>query len=81
MRSSLSGGIALFPTFLGQSVSLNTASLQISHLAMKKKKKKLALVCYWHEIIFALLQSRQDLMYRHGIFYVVFHSNARLRPL
>lgn len=35
MRSSLSGGIALFPTFLGQSVSLNTASLQISHLAMK----------------------------------------------
>jgi len=40
MRSSLSGGIALFPTFLGQSVSLNTASLQISHLAFKKKKKK-----------------------------------------
>lgn len=25
MRSSLSGGIALFPTFLGQSVSLNTS--------------------------------------------------------
>lgn len=38
MRSSLSGGIALFPTFLGLSVSLNTASLQISHLAMERKK-------------------------------------------
>lgn len=37
MRSSLSDGIALSPTFLGQSVSLNTASLQISHLEMKKE--------------------------------------------
>lgn len=30
MRSSLSGGIALFPMFLGQSVSLNTDSPNFS---------------------------------------------------
>lgn len=77
-RSSLSGGIALFPMFLGQSVSLNTASLQISHLAMKKeKKKKLCSPCQ-HEILFELLQLRQDFMYGRGIFNVVFHSDALL---
>lgn len=36
MRSSLSGGFALFPTFLGQSRQ-SQQPLQISHLAAKKK--------------------------------------------
>lgn len=44
MRSSLSDGIALSSTFLWQSVSLNTASLQISHLEMKKKRKMLFVI-------------------------------------
>lgn len=39
MRSSLSGGIALFPTFLGQSVSLNTASKFLIWQWKKKRKK------------------------------------------
>lgn len=78
-RSSLSGGIALFPIFLGQSVSLNTASLPISHLAIKKKKRKYqGLSCYQHKTIFALLQLKQDLMCRHGIVYVVLHRDDQL---
>lgn len=80
-RSSLSGGIALFPMFLGQSVSLNTGSLQISHLAMEKKRKKqknnLCSSCQ-HEILFELLQFRQDFMCGCGIFNVVFHIDALL---
>lgn len=78
-RSSLSGGIALFPMFLGQSVSLNTGSLQISHLAKKKEKKKqnLCSSCQ-HEIWFELLRFRQGFMYGCGIFNVVFHIDALL---
>lgn len=40
MRSSLSGGIALFPTFLGQSVSVNTASPNFSSGSEKEKREK-----------------------------------------
>lgn len=37
MRSSLSGGIALFTTFLGQSVILNTDSPNFSSGSEKRK--------------------------------------------
>lgn len=46
MRSSLSGGIALFPTFLGQSQNKFEYSLQISHLAMEKKEEKIVLLLF-----------------------------------
>lgn len=68
MRSSLSGGIALFPTILGQSVTLKTAS---PNLSSGNEKGKYQCSSYQHKM-FALSQFKQDLMYRHDLFNIVF---------
>lgn len=59
MRSSVSGGIALSPTFLGQSVSLNTASPTSSSGNENKN-------AYRYETL--SLQIKHDFMYIYCIF-------------
>lgn len=64
MRSSLSGDLALFTIFLGQSVILKHRLYKF--LIWQRKTIKCS--SYLRGIIFAVLQLKPDWMYKHGIF-------------